>query len=169
MESGQNRTTGINGKVFGWRNNRPVPSVVLFLYSSSFEQMDDNPDPNGRDMAYMMQQIAREHKVKYAALLEGNKSYFKQWTDGKLEVENGILYQWEEPARATKIRQLQRRVVPKGLRRHIIVAYHATPLAGHVGIYKTYWRIVTRYWWPSLLRDIKEAVTTCAHCILGNS
>jgi Integrase zinc binding domain len=121
------------------------------------------------DMAYMMQQIAREHKVKYAALLEGNKSYFKQWTDGKLEVENGILYQWEEPARATKIRQLQRRVVPKGLRRHIIVAYHATPLAGHVGIYKTYWRIVTRYWWPSLLRDIKEAVTTCAHCILGNS
>jgi Integrase zinc binding domain len=78
------------------------------------------------------------------------------------------LYQWEEP-RATKIRQLQRRVVPKGLRRHIIVAYQATPLAGHVGIYETYWRIVTQYWWPSLLRDIKEAVTTCARCILGNN
>lgn len=27
-----------------------------------------------------------------------------------------------------------------------------------------------RYWWPSLLRDVKEAVTTCAHCIiLGNN
>jgi len=120
------------------------------------------------DTAYMIQQIVNEHKVKYATLSEGNKSYFKQWTEGKLEVENGLLYQWEEP-RATKIRQLRRRVVPKGLRRHIIVAYHATPLAGHVGIYKTYWRIVTRYWWPSLLRDVKEAVTTCAHCILGNN
>jgi hypothetical protein len=56
------------------------------------------------DTAYMMQQISSEHKVKYAALSKGNKSYFKHWTeyfkhwtDGKLEVENGILYQWEEP------------------------------------------------------------------------
>ena len=94
------------------------------------------------DTAYMIKQITANHKVKYATLTEGNKSYFKQWIEGKLEVVNGILYQWEEP-RATKIRQLRRRVVPKGLRRSIIVAYHATPLAGHVGIYKTYWRIVT--------------------------
>lgn len=73
--------------------------------------------------------------MKYVVLTEGNKSYFKQWTEGKLEVSDDMLYQWEEP-RATKIRQLQRRVVPKGLRRTIIIAYHSTPLSGYLGRYK---------------------------------
>ncbi len=120
------------------------------------------------DTRYAIEHLTKGTDMKYASFTEGNKSYFKQWTERKLEVSNGILYHWEEP-RATKIRQLRRQVVPKGLRRTVIVAYHATPLAGHVGIYKTYRRIVTRYWWPSLLRDVKEAVTTCAHCIVGNS
>jgi hypothetical protein len=59
------------------------------------------------------------------------KRYFSEWTNGKLEVENGVIYQYEEP-KVTKIRQLRRRVVPKRLRDTIITAYHATPMAGHI-------------------------------------
>jgi Integrase zinc binding domain len=51
----------------------------------------------------------------------------------------------------------------------IYTAYHATPLVGHVGFYKTYWRIAARNYWPSVYADVKKAVTECGHCILGNN
>jgi hypothetical protein len=74
-----------------------------------------------------------------------DKKYFDDWTKGKLELEDSVIYQYEEP-KATQIRQLRRRVVPKRLRNVIITAYHATPLAGHTGVFKTYWRIAARYY-----------------------
>ena len=92
-----------------------------------------------------------------------NKQFYTEWMEGKLESEDGILYQFEEP-KATRIRQLQRKVVPKSLIPTILAAYHATPLAGHAGLYKTYWHIVARFWWPGMSQDIQRAVLDCAHC-----
>jgi hypothetical protein len=97
-----------------------------------------------------------------------NKGYYKQWTTSKLEVENNILYQYEHP-KATNIRQLKRCVVPVSVHQLIYTAYHATPLAGHVGVYKMYWRIAARYYWPGMYNDIWKAVVECGHCILGNN
>ena len=97
-----------------------------------------------------------------------NKTYHKEWTGGKLDIEDGIIYQLEEP-KASRIRQLQRRVVPRSLIPTILAAYHATPLAGHTGLYKTYWRIAARYWWPGMSRDVREAVLNCGHCRLANA
>ena len=42
-------------------------------------------------------------------------------------------------------------------------------MAGHVGFYKTYWRIAARYYWPSMYEDVRRAVVECGHCILGNN
>lgn len=97
-----------------------------------------------------------------------NKQYFDAWDKGQLEEEDGILYHTVEP-RLQHMRQLWRRVVPKTLRHVIITAYHATPLAGHSGMYRTYWRVAARYWWPGMNSDVKEAVTACAHCRLANA
>jgi hypothetical protein len=82
-------------------------------------------------------------------------------------LEEGILYQLEQP-KATRIRQLQRKVVPLTLRPTILAAYHVTPLAGHTGVYKMYWRIAARFWWPEMSRDIRQAVLNCAHCRVAN-
>jgi hypothetical protein len=97
-----------------------------------------------------------------------NKQYHDAWEKGQLEQEDGIIYHTGEP-KWTQIRQLRRRVVPKSLRQLIITAYHATPLAGHSGIYRTYWRVAARYWWPRMYLDVKEAVGACAHCKLANA
>jgi hypothetical protein len=78
-----------------------------------------------------------------------------------------VIYQYEEP-KATKIRQLRRRVVPKRMRDTIITAYHATPLAGHTGYYKTYWRIAARFYWPRMSKDVRAAVLECGHCQAAN-
>ena len=96
------------------------------------------------------------------------KRYHNAWDRGQLELEDGVLYHTEEP-RLTDVRQLRRRVTPPTLRHIVITAYHATPLAGHSGIYRTYWRVAARYWWPNMYSDVRTAVATCAHCKLANA
>ena len=36
-------------------------------------------------------------------------------------------------------------------------------------MYKTYYRIATRFWWPSMAKDVKEAVESCASCNIANA
>jgi len=66
-----------------------------------------------------------------------NKGYFKAWTNGQLEVENGLIYHYKEPFKAQH-RQLQTRVVPPSLRRTVVTACHSSPMAGHSGIKRTH-------------------------------
>ena len=96
------------------------------------------------------------------------KKYHTELSNQRIILENGILYQLEQP-KATRIRRLQRKIVPLSLRATILAAYHATPLAGHTGIYKMYWRIAARFWWPEMSTDVRKAVIECAHCRVANA
>jgi hypothetical protein len=104
---------------------------------------------------YLMECITNNKKVAMATL--ECRRYYKDWANGQLEVDDGVLYQWEAP-KDSKIRQLRRRVVPIGLRQTVYTAYHATPLAGHASFYKTYWRIAARYYWPNMHTGVRKAV-----------
>ena len=121
---------------------------------------------NDRDLRLVLEAIKEEQPLERHRLT--NKKFFEAWEKGLIEQEHGILYHYGEP-KLTQIRQLQRRVVPKTLRQIIITGHHATPLAGHAGIYRTYWRIAARYWWPGMHSEVKEAVGNCAHCRLTNA
>jgi hypothetical protein len=118
------------------------------------------------DLCYIVSRMEQGKPISLPALHD--RRYYKEWAKRHLEVEDGILYQWEHPKIAA-IRQLRRRVVPIGMRQLVYTAYHASPMAGHVGFYKTYWRIAARYFWPGMHSDIKKAVTECGHCVLGNN
>jgi hypothetical protein len=100
-----------------------------------------------------------------AGLVE--KPYFDEWRKERLAVEDGIIYRYEVRNRAS-IRQLRKRVVPPTLRRTVIVACHASPMAGHSGVYRTTYRVTTRFWWPHVARDITNGVLGCATCRLAN-
>jgi hypothetical protein len=119
-----------------------------------------------KDLAKVLDALRDDKHLERHKL--SNKRYHDAWEKGQLEQEDGIIYHTGEP-KWTQIRQLRRRVVPKSLRQLVITAYHATPLAGHSGIYRTYWRVAARYWWPRMYLDVKEAVGACAHCKLANA
>ena len=59
-------------------------------------------------------------------------------------------------------------IVPRLLRRKIFTHYHAGPSGGHMGEYKTLYRIRMRFYWPSMRADIKNWVKSCAHCCAYN-
>ena len=43
---------------------------------------------------------------------------------------------------------------------------HATPIAGHMGEYKTLYRIRLRFFWPRMRSNIKEWIQQCHHCMV---
>jgi hypothetical protein len=82
----------------------------------TFEEWKDesSKDP---DIAYLIERISGKKLVALAKL--SAKEYYRVWAKNQLEVEDGILYQWEYPKMA-QLRQLRQRVVPIGLR-HVTV------------------------------------------------
>lgn len=55
-------------------------------------------------------------------------------------------------------------VVPQVFRSVILGLAHDNPLAGHLGVNKTYNRILRHFFWPGLKRDVRQYCKTCHVC-----
>jgi hypothetical protein len=138
----------------GW-TTLPLPTTETWI-----KAIEQEPDLR------LLKQALKNKTIPLRALFT-NKKCHNELTSHCLCLENGMIYQFEQPM-ATRIRQLQRKVVPLTLRPTILAAYHATPLAGHTGVCKPCWRIAARFWWPEMSRDIQKALE-CAHCRVANA
>lgn len=56
-------------------------------------------------------------------------------------------------------------VVPSELREKVISENHSQPSAGHLGIFKTYHRLMLRYFWPGMHKDVVNFVSSCNKCL----
>lgn len=90
----------------------------------------------------------------YTSMLENIESHpdrYPQW-----RAENNILYKYVRcpipelysDAECWKI------VVPKDRRNQLTQKHHEDVRAGHVGTYKTYWKLHHRYYWPKMRSDV---------------
>jgi len=57
-------------------------------------------------------------------------------------------------------------VIPKAYRMEILSTAHETPLAGHLGVNKTYQKILNHFYWPNLKKDVAEFCKSCHTCQL---
>ena len=55
-------------------------------------------------------------------------------------------------------------VVPKSYRHEILSIAHESPMSGHLGINKTYHRIINHFYWPGLKSDVSKYCKTCHTC-----
>uniref|UniRef100_A0A1Y1M360 RNA-directed DNA polymerase n=1 Tax=Photinus pyralis TaxID=7054 RepID=A0A1Y1M360_PHOPY len=55
-------------------------------------------------------------------------------------------------------------VVPKPARRQLLARYHDHPTAGHVGVYKTYWKLCEQHYWPKMKDDVVKYIKNCTIC-----
>ncbi|UYV82801.1 hypothetical protein LAZ67_22000913, partial [Cordylochernes scorpioides] len=55
-------------------------------------------------------------------------------------------------------------VVPEKKKREIMKEYHNHISNGHLGVDRTMYRIKSKYFWPSMLKDVSEFVKTCHLC-----
>jgi hypothetical protein len=81
-------------------------------------------------------------------------------------VEDGILLKYTR-CRIPELsleRDYWKRVVPKDYRVKILRRYHDEVTSGHVGIFKTFQKIRTRYYWPKMKADVVRYVVGCKDC-----
>lgn len=71
-------------------------------------------------------------------------------------VENDILYVMGDAGK--------RLVVPTSCRPLVLHLAHTIPWAGHLGQQKTYTRLGSRFYWPTMFQDVKHYCTTCPEC-----
>ena len=60
-------------------------------------------------------------------------------------------------------------VMPTPLRHEILVGGHHDPLAGHLGVNKTYEKLRERYYWPKMFADVQFWCRSCTHCQMKKS
>ncbi|KAI9553636.1 hypothetical protein GHT06_021560 [Daphnia sinensis] len=61
---------------------------------------------------------------------------------------------------------LQPRVKHKHLRKPLLQEYHDSPLSGHLAYQRTILRLRDKYYWPTMLPDVKEYCLACEPCAL---
>ena len=60
-------------------------------------------------------------------------------------------------------------VVPRAYRPEILNLAHETPMSGHLGINKTYHKILNHFFWPGLKSDVSQHCKSCHTCqMVGN-
>ena len=55
-------------------------------------------------------------------------------------------------------------VVPKSYRHEILSIAHESPMSGHLGINKTYHKIINHFYWSGLKSDVSKYCKTCHTC-----
>ena len=55
-------------------------------------------------------------------------------------------------------------VVPRAYRSEILNLAHETPMSGHLGVNKTYHKILNHFFWPGLKSDVSQHCKSCHTC-----
>ena len=87
-------------------------------------------------------------------------------------VKNGILMRkWRPDVSAEDEWTVNHQiVVPKDYRREILNLAHDTPMSGHLGINKTYHKILNHFYWTGLKSDVSQFCKSCHTCqMVGKS
>ncbi len=82
-----------------------------------------------------------------------------------LTLYNGVLNRVANPSSSTKGLTRLQLVIPTSLRNEALYAAHdALVGGGHLGVEKTYGKILERWWWPGVYLDVKHYVNSCKTC-----
>ena len=83
-------------------------------------------------------------------------------SDVSVVVKNGLMYRVK--ARTGELPGREQLVLPNQCRRVVIELAHSIPLAGHMGRNKTIGRILQRFYWPTVYKDVAEFCKRCETC-----
>ena len=100
----------------------------------------------------------------YQYLCDPEKTGVKVQVDKLYKKYIAKLYLNEEGIIVFKDKGEEKIVVPYCNRNDILELCHKGYLAGHYGVYKTHERVLCRFWWPNLFKDVVRMIKLCGIC-----
>ena len=77
---------------------------------------------------------------------------------------DGLLYRQWIPRGCNAELAVDQLVLPTQCRKAVLQLAHEVPIAGHLGKHKTAKRILRRFYWPTLYKDIEDFCRSCQVC-----
>ena len=84
--------------------------------------------------------------------------------NGQFFSHQGILYRKARPSKDAPDEDVEQLVLPRSVRRTVLELAHSIPMAGHLGRKKTLQRILQRFYWPTIFKDVEEFCRSCGEC-----
>ena len=82
-----------------------------------------------------------------------------------LIIQDDILYHIANPLTSAKGLPRLQLVIPSSRREEVLTAAHDALFGGgHLGMEKTYNKVLERWWWPGVWRDTKHKIESCITC-----
>ena len=77
-----------------------------------------------------------------------------QWWNlvDKYQLDEGTLVLKEQP---------YRRIVPRSQYYPLMYTFHNDPIAGHLGYKKVLQKLIERYYWPGMAKDVNQYIVAC--------
>ena len=116
------------------------------------------------DTSQIVSSILNSEQLSDIALQKLNVTYKHGIVNKLFQILEDKLVYYERTLTSSSC--ILRIVVPSFLRRDLFSAYHASSTGGHMGEYKTLYRLKFRFFWPRMRKDIKAWIKVCAHCNL---
>ena len=81
-------------------------------------------------------------------------------------LKDGLIYRSWHPVDTSPedVRQCEQLVLPQQCRNLVLRIAHDIPMAGHLGITKTKDRVLQRYYWPGVFKDVADYCRSCEVC-----
>ena len=133
--------------------------LILMILSFPLQVRQDKPSPEQRSVKL---QDADESLSRPRSIADGapsaaaGENFFRR---------DGLLYRrYSPPGADSDAHDIEQLVLPTELRPTVLKLAHDVPMAGHLGKKKTTDRILNRFYWSGLFRDVEKHCRSCGQC-----
>ena len=182
LRNGGNRPASARGPMSQYLPQHPEPSLA---HRSSKERVQ--PSTRTKQQQDLPQEVnIPDAHTSTELVLQAIPQQLREWqqadptlktarelADGGKQAEGGsklllpgwpIVQLWSPDGNTDHVRACEQLVLPLRCWTAVLQIAHNVPTAGHMGIDKTRRRILCRYYWPGVLKDVANHYRTCEVC-----
>ncbi len=146
----------LQGGTKGPKKPRRQRRLEKYLGTPASDASVKGLEVNGWKVPGNIAQLQREDETLKPLFVKAEGDKPSNLCNEEYVVVNGVLY--------VRTSDVMRLMVPSCCRPLVLHLAHTVPWSGHLGQQKTYARISSRFYWPTLYTDVQTHCNTCAIC-----
>lgn len=114
--------------------------------------------PDALSRVFELEDVSED--VWYSDLINKIKTFPSEYSN--FQIVDNLIYKYVKNMNSEEFSW--KLVAPESMRKDILRHCHDSPKSSHGGVRKTLYKVKTRYYWPTMSKDIREYVKCCEIC-----